>query len=260
MSPIETKDLPPLGALCLDYTDDIHRPPGDPLNPLTFKIPLLYETVRDGTVRNVVFGGAFNEALLGNFVDACKELHKRGAIGVITSCGFLAQIQQRINEESHIPVATSSLLQIPMVLNISKGTVAVLTFDSKNLGDLHFSGIRLHEEQRRRIKVFGCRDDGHLKSIIIDGGPYVAEELEKEMVELARDALRQDKTISAFVLECTQMPPTSKAIQISTGKPVYDVVTMINHFYSGLLQSVFMVDEHKQEGLRVRQRSAKEKG
>jgi hypothetical protein len=256
----EDQELPYLGALCLDYTDDIYRPPGDPLNPLSFRFPLIYEIVKDGTVRNIVFGGKFNEQFFDNFVDACEKLQKRGAVGVITSCGFLAQIQQRLNTRSPIPVATSSLLQLPFVLSITSGKVAVLTFDGRNLGKLHFDGIGLTQEQQERVSIFGCADDGHLKNFIIYGGSYIAEELENELLELALAALSKEPTISAFVLECTQMPPTSKAIHRATGKPVYDAVTMIDHFYTGLVPRTFPDDDHKEEGLRVRNRSEKELG
>lgn len=253
------RELPPLGALCLDYTDDIHRPPGDPLNALSFQFPLVHEQVEDGTVQNIVYGGKFNEDFLGKFVEACERLEKRGAIGVITSCGFLAQIQQRLNALSPIPVATSSLLQLPMALNITKGKVAVLTFDGESLGKLHFDGLGLSEEQQKRIVVHGCKSDGHIKGFIINGKEYIDTELCNELVALAKEALK-DPEVNAFVLECTQMPPTAKAIQEATGKPVFDAITMIDHFYTGLVARSFPVDEFKADGLRIRKRSEKEYG
>lgn len=51
---LESASLPPLGAICLDYTDDIHRPPGDPLNPESFDFPLIHEIVPNATLWNVV--------------------------------------------------------------------------------------------------------------------------------------------------------------------------------------------------------------
>ena len=257
----QTQELPPLGALCLDYTDDIHRPPGDPLNPESFVFPLVHERVNNATVRNIVFSGVLDETLIDNFVDACNKLEAKGAIGVITSCGFLAQIQDRLASKINIPLASSSLLQIPSVLAFlpPNKKVAVLTFDEKELGKSHFDGVGLSEAMQKRIVVHGAKDWGELKNIIIEGGQYVIERFEAEMIELAKKAVSQDSSIGAFVFECTQMPPTSKAVQKALGLPVYDVVTMIDWFYSGLVCRTFPEDSKKKDGLRIRKRSAKEK-
>lgn len=251
----QTQELPPLGALCLDYTDDIHRPPGDPLNPESFVFPLVHERVNNATVRNIVFSGVLDETLIDNFVDACNKLEAKGAIGVITSCGFLAQIQDRLASKINIPLAIPSVLAF---LPPNK-KVAVLTFDEKELGKSHFDGVGLSEAMQKRIVVHGAKDGGELKNIIIEGGQYVIERFEAEMIELAKKAVSQDSSIGAFVFECTQMPPTSKAVQKALGLPVYDVVTMIDWFYSGLVCRTFPEDSKKKDGLRIRKRSAKEK-
>ncbi|ODQ58537.1 hypothetical protein WICANDRAFT_96599 [Wickerhamomyces anomalus NRRL Y-366-8] len=253
--------LPPLGALGIDYTEDIHRPPGDPLNELSYHFPVIHQTVPNATVPNVVASGKFSEEFLQAFVDACNSLEKRGAIGIITSCGFLAQVQHRLAEKINIPIATSSLLQVPLVLSIlsPKKKVAILTFDGETLGEAHFEGIGVTPEMRKRVKVFGCKDGGHLRNLCIEGTPYVHEELEKELVELAETAVSEDDSFGAFVLECTQMPPTSKAIQKATGLPVYDAITMIDWFYSGLRTRIIPEDKFKEDGLRPRKREPKDK-
>ncbi|CUM67366.1 uncharacterized protein PRCAT00005059001 [Priceomyces carsonii] len=257
-----TQELPPLGALCLDYTDDIHRPPGDPLNPDSFFFPLIHEKVKRATVQNIVFSGVLDESFIDNFADACNNLKAKGAIGIITSCGFLAQIQGILSSKIDIPLATSSLLQIPSVMTIlsPRKKVAVLTFDENELSKFHFDGIGIPEAMQERIIVHGTKKGGELKNIIIEGGQYVIEKFEAEMVELAEKAVAEDDSIGAFVLECTQMPPTSKAIQDSLGLPVYDVITMIDWFYSGIVSRTLPEDTNKSDGLRIRKRSSKEKG
>ncbi|GMF99996.1 unnamed protein product [[Candida] boidinii] len=147
------EDLKPLGALCLDYTDDIHRPPGDPLNELSYHFPVIHEQVKQGTLWNIVNSNAFSDEFLQNFIDACQKLEERGAIGIITSCGFLAQVQNRLAEKINIPIATSSLMQIPFVLSIisHKKHVGVLTFDGEVLGQTHFRGIGISDEMAKRV-------------------------------------------------------------------------------------------------------------
>ncbi|OUM51161.1 hypothetical protein BVG19_g248 [[Candida] boidinii] len=254
------EDLKPLGALCLDYTDDIHRPPGDPLNELSYHFPVIHEQVKQGTLWNIVNSNAFSDEFLQNFIHACQKLEERGAIGIITSCGFLAQVQNRLAEKINIPIATSSLMQIPFVLSIisPKKRVGVLTFDGEVLGETHFRGIGISDEMAKRVTVQGCHDDGALRRIIRDGDPYIHAELESELVDLAKELLEKDPSIGAIVLECTQMPPFAKAIQEKTGLPVYDAITMIDWFYSGLRARNLPKDDFTEEGLRRRKRSDKE--
>ncbi|KAG7817786.1 hypothetical protein KL919_003520 [Ogataea angusta] len=254
------KELPPLGALCLDYTDDIHRPPGDPLNELSYQFPVIHEMVKDATVWNVVKKDEYSDETLQNYIDACNRLQQRGAVGVITSCGFLAQVQNRLAAAVEIPVATSSLIQVPfvsMVIGPSK-LIGVLTFDAEVLGKAHFKGLGISEELQSRIVVKGCPVGGVLRGMIIEGDPYVHDDLENEMVGIAKELVGENPSIGAIVLECTQMPPFARAVQKATGLPVYDAITMIDWFYSGLVSRIIPEDGRKQDGLRRRRRSAKE--
>ncbi|SCW03433.1 LAFE_0G10308g1_1 [Lachancea fermentati] len=256
----DREELPPLGALCLDYTDDIHRPPGDPLNELSFQFPIIHEMVENASLWNVVASEEYTEEFLQKFVNACDKLADRGALGIITSCGFLAQVQQRLAARIRIPIVTSSLLQIPFLLNVRHQSehIGVITFDSSTLGDAHFRGAGVTPEMKERVSVIGCPPDGVLRGIIKNGDPYVHEDLEAEIVNCAEELLKIDPQVKVFLLECTQMPPSAKAIQKSTGLPVYDVVTLIDWFYAGLRPKTFVADEFKEEGLRRRLRSDQE--
>ncbi len=46
--------------------------------------------------------------------------------------------------------------------------------------------------------------------------------------------------VGAIVLECTNMPPYAKDIQQVTGRPVFDVVTMINYAYTTVEKQNFV--------------------
>jgi hypothetical protein len=88
-----TTDLPPLGFLAVEV--NIHRPPGDPWNAATWPFPLLHETVPGSTESQIVTKEAYDEAFIKRFVEAGKKLAERGAVGIITSCGFLALAQKQ---------------------------------------------------------------------------------------------------------------------------------------------------------------------
>ncbi|KAJ5512844.1 hypothetical protein N7463_002396 [Penicillium fimorum] len=84
-------DRPPLGFISIDVI--LHRPPGDPFNKDTWPFPLIREKVDGSSEAQVVCVGPYDEVFINKFVEAGERLAKRGAVGIITSCGFLAMAQ-----------------------------------------------------------------------------------------------------------------------------------------------------------------------
>src|SRR6266849_688391 len=89
------------------------RIPGDMGSGLTWPFPVLYKVVPGASPRRVVFEKA--EGLLDGFLDAAAELVALGADGITTTCGFLSLCQREIAAHVGVPVATSSLMQIPFI-------------------------------------------------------------------------------------------------------------------------------------------------
>lgn len=82
---------PPLGFICIDCT--LHRPPGDPYNADTWSFPLIREKAENSPASVVVSSTRYEETFIDRFVSAGLKLSERGAVGIITSCGFLAMAQ-----------------------------------------------------------------------------------------------------------------------------------------------------------------------
>ena len=89
----DSSPLPPLGFLAVEV--DIFRPPGDPYNEHTWDFPLIRELVSGTTESQIVTDKAYDDAFIERFVAAGLKLSERGAVGIITSCGFLAMAQKR---------------------------------------------------------------------------------------------------------------------------------------------------------------------
>lgn len=256
----KNEPLPPLGALCLDYTDDIHRPPGDVIESSSYEFSVIKKCVRGANLWRIVNPSSFPEEFLQLFVEACQSLKNQGCIGIITSCGFLAQIQYRLASEIDLPIATSSLIQIPFVFACMSPNkkIGVLTFDATVLNKVHFNGVGITDAQIERMAVKGCPHEGVLHDIIVRGKPYIHEQLEEELLRMAESLLIENPDLGAYVLECTQMPPFAKSIQDRTGLPVYDGITMVNWFYSGLHAKTTPTDPNKEAGLIPRKRGVNE--
>ncbi|MDC3080281.1 hypothetical protein OA381_03030, partial [Rhodospirillaceae bacterium] len=100
-----------LGILSLDTK--FPRIHGDIGNAETWPFPVLYKIVEGASPDMVVRKGA--RGLKEYFMQAAKDLVSMGADGIGTTCGFLSLFQDDIAAAAGVPVASSSLMQIPWV-------------------------------------------------------------------------------------------------------------------------------------------------
>jgi len=113
------------------------RIPGDMGNAATWPFPVLYKVVPGASPRRVVHDKA--AGLLDSFLDAAEELVRLGADGITTTCGFLSLFQREIAAHVGVPVATSSLMQIPLIERVLPPgkRVGILTVNAANLTGEH---------------------------------------------------------------------------------------------------------------------------
>src|SRR5512133_2003504 len=113
------------------------RIPGDMGNAATWPFPVLYKVVPGASPRCVVCDRA--AGLLDAFLSAAEELVRLGADGITTTCGFLSLFQRELAAHVGVPVATSSLMQIPLIERVLPPgkRVGVLTVSAASLGEEH---------------------------------------------------------------------------------------------------------------------------
>jgi hypothetical protein len=104
-----------IGILMLDT--GFMRLPGDIGHGATWRFPVQYALMSGVTGPQVMAAAAGDRdaaaPLLDRFFDAANQLAALGVDGITTSCGFLVAFQQELAARCSVPVATSSLLQIP---------------------------------------------------------------------------------------------------------------------------------------------------
>ncbi len=221
---------PPLGIIMLDTK--FERPPGDVGHAASWPFPVLFETVRGATARRIV--GGRDADLADAFVEAGERLKARGAIGLVTSCGFLAARQRALAARMPLPLATSSLMQLPLIERCLPGgrRAGVVTYDADALTDAHFVEVGADPA----TPVVGLPAGGALRGLIEREAPYDGEALAREVLEAAGRLIGRGD-IGAILMECTNLPPFSKAVADRFGVPVFDVITLGRWFHSGLLQT-----------------------
>jgi len=119
-------------------------------------------------------------------------------------------------------------------------TLGVLTYDSQRLTRAHVMNAGVHPKFLARVHIAGAPAGGHLHRLVQQNAAYDHEAIESELIATAKRLVQEWPSMSAIVLECTQMPPFAEAIQAALGRSiqVYDVCSMANWFYGGLVKRV----------------------
>ncbi|MCS3927349.1 aspartate/glutamate racemase [Bradyrhizobium elkanii] len=225
----------PLGILMLEAR--FPRIPGDMGNGTTWPFPVLYRVVSGASPEKVVLKGA--AGLLPDFIEAAKDLVRLGAEAITTNCGFLSLFQKEIAAAVGVPVATSSLMQVPWVqATLPPGKrVGLVTVSGSTLTPAHLEGAGVpldtplvgteHGKEFFRVLIKAEKDDMDVA------------QAERDVVEAGQELVAKNPDVGAIVLECTNMPPYAAALQAEVGLPVYDIYSMITWFHAGLRPRAF---------------------
>lgn len=207
------------------------RIPGDMGNALTWPFPVLYKVVADASPRRVVEQKA--AGLLPAFLDAAEELVRLGADGITTTCGFLSLYQREIAERAGVPVATSSLMQIPFIERILPPgkRVGAITISARGLGREHLIAAGADPE----TPVVGTDDRREFsRAIIGDEMRLDAALAERDIIDAADTLVAAHPDTGAVLLECTNMVPYARAVHEHTRLPVFSIYSFVTWFQAGL--------------------------
>ncbi|OVZ57333.1 hypothetical protein CDO44_19275 [Pigmentiphaga sp. NML080357] len=207
------------------------RLPGDVGHAGTWDFPVQYRVVEGATPDKMM--ALESSGLLDDFKAAARDLVDGGVDGIATTCGFLALYQRELAAACGVPVASSSLLQVPMVERlIAPGKrVGILTFSQESLHASHLEAVGVDAG----TPVEGMPADSVFVTAIKSGD--VASrygEMRAEVLEAADRLLRSHPDVGAIVSECANMTPFSADIVERFGVPVFDGVSLINWFHAGL--------------------------
>ncbi len=220
----------PLGILMLEAR--FPRIPGDMGNATTWPFPVLYRVVKGASPEKVVLNGA--AGLLPDFIDAAKDLVRLGAEAITTNCGFLSLFQKELAAAVGVPVATSSLMQVPWVqATLPPGKrVGLVTVSASTLSPAHLeaAGVPLD------TPLIGTESGKEFFRVLIkaEKDDMDVALAEQDVVEAGTELVARHPDVGAIVLECTNMPPYAAALQAAVGLPVYDIYSMITWFHAGL--------------------------
>jgi len=226
---------PIIGILMLDTR--FPRIPGDIGNPQTFAFPVIHQVVAGVTPQDVVL--APTQALIAPFIAAGHQLVARGAQAIATSCGFLALFHRHLVAALPVPVFSSSLLQAHLAAAVlgQDQRIGIMTAHQKSLTPAHLAGVGI---QNLPLVIVGMDDAPEFNAVFIGGKPTLdVAKCRQEMQTAAAALIQTHPHVGAIVLECTNMPPYADVVRQVTGRPVFDVVTMLAHVYAALSANRF---------------------
>jgi hypothetical protein len=212
------------------------RIPGDMGNAETWPFPVLYKVVPGASPRRVVCEKA--EGLLDGFLAAAAELVRLGADGITTTCGFLSIYQKEIAPNVGVPVATSSLMQIPFIERVLPpgNRVGILTVSAANLTPEHLSAAGADPA----TPVVGTDGGSEFSRVMINDEERLdVAAAERDILAAGDRLVASHDGIGAVLLECTNMVPYARALSQRLRLPVFSIYTFVTWFQSGLIPREF---------------------
>ena len=208
------------------------RIPGDIGNAATWPFPVLYKVVPGASPDRVVRQRA--EGLLDAFVQGGRELVALGADGIATTCGFLSLFQDELAAACGVPVATSSLMQAPVIERLLPPgkRVGIVTIAAGSLTPAHLAaaGVALD------TPVVGTDGGREFSRAILDNEPALdVAAAERDILEAGDQLVARHPEVGAVLLECTNMCPYARALRDRLGLPVFDMAGYITWFHGGLV-------------------------
>lgn len=218
-----------LGILMLD----VHTPrmPGDVGNASTWPFPVLYGVVPGANPRRVV--NERGKGLLDAIYGTAERLVKEGADGIASTGGFFSIYQAELSRRCKVPVATSSLMQIPLIqATLPPGKrVGVITVQSDQLSADHLLAAGAPAD----TPVVGTEGGREFSRVFHNAQTVLNAELaEQDILDAGKDLVKRHPEVGAVVFECHNMAPFAAALRRTIGVPVYSVYSFFCWFHAGL--------------------------
>jgi hypothetical protein len=207
--------------------------PGDVGNASTYDFPVMYREVSGATFDAIVVRQ--DPAMAPLILSAAEDLVRQGARAVTSDCGYFGAYQREVADVLPVPVFMSSLMQAPLILSMlgPRKKLAAVVANGASLSERVLERIGLDDASR--IVFRGLEDKPAFRRAVLDEcGTLDADAVEREVVDAALE-MQAEHDIGAVLLECSDLPPYSAAVQSATGLPVFDWIGFINYVHHGVV-------------------------
>lgn len=218
------------------YIEHVNYPllPGNVVNACTYDFP-----VRMKAVRNLTNDRLFNNdpTIVEDIIAAAKSMvEEDGVRAICSACGFFGNYQQQVRQALDVPVAMSSLVQIPWIQGLIKPgqKIGILTANKGSMTPALLESCGVSQMDNLVIKDALATEE--FAAVVDMRGHFNNTIAAEEVVGLAEELVAEHDDLGAILLECSDMPPYAAAIQEATQLPVFDFITLIRWLRSGVAQ------------------------
>lgn len=216
------------------YIENVNYPliPGNVVNAYTYDFP-----VRMAPVKNLTNDRLFNAdpTIKDDIIAAARHMvEKEGVRAICSACGFFGNYHKDVAAALDVPVAMSSLVQIPWIRMLLKPDqkIGILTANGDSLNEnlLRNCGV----EDMSDLVIRGMENTREFSAVVDMRPEFDNEVARQEIVEGALELT--DENVGAILLECSDMPPYAADIQAATQVPVFDFITLIKWLHNAVMQ------------------------
>jgi Asp/Glu/hydantoin racemase len=179
--------------------------------------------------------------MLPAFLAAADELIADGVDGITTNCGFLSLFQAQLAAHCRVPVATSSLMQAPLIQSLlpPDKRVGIITISAQSMSPEHLQAAGVAAD----TPVVGTDSGREFCRVLLDNEYQLdVDEARRDLLDAGHELIEKYPQVGAVLLECTNMPPYSRDLRQALGLPVFDIVTFINWFHASLAPRGWLKD------------------
>ena len=218
------------------YIEQVNYPllPGNVVNACTYDFP-----VRMKAVPNLTNDRLFNNdpTIVDDIIEAARSMVENdGVRAVCSACGFFGNYQQQVRRALDVPVAMSSLVQIPWIESLIRPDqrIGILTANKGSMTKELLASCGVEHPDRLVIKDALATEE--FAAVVDMRGHFNNTVAAQEITDLAEELIAENNDLGAILLECSDMPPYAAAVQEATQLPVFDFITLIRWLRSGVAQ------------------------
>ncbi|MDR2076641.1 MAG: aspartate/glutamate racemase family protein [Desulfovibrio sp.] len=218
------------------FLDDVWYPfmPGNVVNAWTYDFPVRLKAVPNLNTPRLHSG---DPAIAGELIAVARHLvEKEGCRAISSACGFFGHFHAQVADALDVPVALSSLVQVPWIqATLKKGRkIGCLSANASAISEGLMKSCRI--EDTSALVVKDLRHEEQFSAIMEDRGGFDNGGVRWEAVRAAEELAAEHPDIGAILLECSDLPPYASDIQRAVGLPVFDFITLIRWLHNATTQ------------------------
>lgn len=222
------------------YIEDINYPmvPGNVVNAYTYPFPVRMKAVPN--LNSPRLHAAEDATIADDIIATARHMvEKEGVRAISGACGFFGHFQKQVAAALDVPVAISSLVQIPLIQTLLKPgqKIGVLTANASALTPGIFASCGVTDTGN--LIVRDTAQTNEFSVVIRNAGHFDNAVARQEIVDIAVKLVEENHDVGAILFECSDMPPYAAYVQEAVQLPVFDFITLIKWLHNATTQKPY---------------------